>query len=148
MRVKLFAEHHTKKNALSLFVMTLLFCFLGSHLRIPAELSLFWPVNAIVAAVIVRHPYLHRIGYYLASFAAMVVNDTVFSGWAWIAVTLNVANLLFIIISVSMLVKHYLRTPTGGRLAMRCSFFRPACWPLSPVPPWAVLGKMSVLMPV
>lgn len=78
MRVKLFAEHKATKNVLSLFLITLLFCFLGSHLRIPAELSLFWPVNAIVAAVIVRHPFLHRFRYYLTSFAAMVVNDTVF----------------------------------------------------------------------
>lgn len=126
MHVKLFAEHQTKKNALSLFLMTLLFCFLGSHLRIPADLSLFWPVNAIVAAVIVRHPYLHRIRYYLASFAAMVVNDTVFSGWAWLAVTLNIANLLFIIISASVLVKHYQRDSDSRQISNALRIF-PAC---------------------
>ncbi|RPD99183.1 sensor domain-containing diguanylate cyclase [Candidatus Pantoea deserta] len=126
MRVKLFAEYQTKTNALSLFLITLLFCFLGSHLRIPAELSLFWPVNAIVAAVIVRHPWLHRIRYYLACFAAMVVNDTVFSGWAWPAVTLNIANLLFIIISVSMLVKHYLRDSDRRQINNALRIF-PAC---------------------
>ncbi|MEZ3501615.1 diguanylate cyclase [Pantoea sp. KPR_PJ] len=126
MRITLFAQHHTKKNALSLFLLTLLFCFLGSHLRIPAELSLFWPVNAIVAAVIVRHPYLHRIRYYLATFAAMVVNDTVFSGWAWMAVTLNIANLLFILISASMLVKHYLRDTDRRQISNALRIF-PAC---------------------
>jgi|GEM_PF-4511461 len=36
MRVKLFAEHNTTINLLSLFLITLLFCFLGSHLRVPA----------------------------------------------------------------------------------------------------------------
>ncbi|MCG7389909.1 diguanylate cyclase [Pantoea sp. ACRSB] len=126
MRVKLFAEHKTTKNVFSLFLITLLFCFLGSHLRIPAELSLFWPVNAIVAAVIVRHPFLHRFRYYLASFAAMVVNDTVFSGWAWPAVTLNAANLLFIVISVSMLVKHYLRDSDRRQISNALRIF-PAC---------------------
>ena len=126
MRVKLFAEHNTTTNLLSLFLITLLFCFLGSHLRVPAELSLFWPVNAIVAAIIVRHPWLHRIRYYLASFAAMVANDTLFSGWAWPAVTLNVANLLFIIISVSMLVKHYLRDSGQRQISNALRIF-PAC---------------------
>lgn len=126
MRVKLFAEHNTTTNLLSLFLVTLLFCFLGSHLRVPAELSLFWPVNAIVAAIIVRHPWLHRLRYYFASFAAMVANDTLFSGWAWPAVTLNVANLLFIIIAVSMLVKSYLRDSDRRQISNALRIF-PAC---------------------
>lgn len=126
MRVKLFSEHHTIRNVCALFLLTLLFCFLGSHLRVPAELSLFWPVNAIVAAVIVRHPFLHRIRYYLASFAAMVANDTVFSGWAWPAVTLNVANMLFIVIAVSMLVRHYLRDADRRQISNALRIF-PAC---------------------
>ncbi|MDT0177161.1 diguanylate cyclase [Enterobacter sp. BRE11] len=126
MRVKLFAEHNTTTNLLSLFLVTLLFCFLGSHLRVPAELSLFWPVNAIVAAIIVRHPWLHRLRYYFASFAAMVANDTLFSGWAWPAVTLNVANLLFIMIAVSMLVKSYLRDSDRRQISNALRIF-PAC---------------------
>lgn len=126
MRVKLFAEHNTTINLLSLFLITLLFCFLGSHLRVPAELSLFWPVNAIVAAIIVRHPWLHRLRYYFASFAAMVANDTLFSGWAWPAVTLNVANLLFIMIAVSMLVKSYLRDSDRRQISNALRIF-PAC---------------------
>ena len=126
MRVKLFAEHNTTTNLLSLFLVTLLFCFLGSHLRVPAELSLFWPVNAIVAAIIVRHPWLHRLRYFFASFAAMVANDTLFSGWAWPAVTLNVANLLFIMIAVSMLVKSYLRDSDRRQISNALRIF-PAC---------------------
>ncbi|MGO4843506.1 hypothetical protein AB4144_65640, partial [Rhizobiaceae sp. 2RAB30] len=84
---QLFEEHNVKKNAFSLFLITLLFCFIGGHLRFPQELSLFWPVNAIVTGVIVRNPFLHQTRYYLATFAAMVFNDIVFSGWALSAFT-------------------------------------------------------------
>ena len=107
MRVKLFAEHHSGKNALSLFIITALFCFMGSHLRVPQDLSLFWPVNALLAGIIVRHPFLHSIRYYLVCYGAMIFNDTVFSGWALPAVTLNFANILFIVVAVAMLVKHF-----------------------------------------
>lgn len=40
MRVKLFEEHNTKKSALWLFMITLMFCFVGGHLRFPHDLSL------------------------------------------------------------------------------------------------------------
>ena len=106
MRIQLFEEHNAKKNVFSLFFVTLLFCFIGGHLRFPQELSLFWPVNAIVTGVIVRNPFLHQTRYYLATFAAMVFNDTVFSGWALSAFTLNMANLLFVLVAVTLLVKH------------------------------------------
>ena len=78
MRVKLFEEHNFKKNALSLFLITLLFCFIGSHLRIPEELSLFWPVNALIAGLMVRNPFLHQARYYLACFSAMVLTTPFF----------------------------------------------------------------------
>lgn len=102
MRTPLFEEHNAKKNAVLLFLITLLFCFIGGHLRFPKELSLFWPVNAIVTGVIVRNPFLHRGRYYLAILAAMVFNDTVFSGWAFSALTLNVANVLFVLVAVTL----------------------------------------------
>ena len=126
MRVKLFAEHHPGKNALSLFIITALFCFMGSHLRVPQDLSLFWPVNALLAGIIVRHPFLHSIRYYLVCYGAMIFNDTVFSGWALPAVTLNFANILFIVVAVAMLVKHF---PLRGSSASVTNALRifPAC---------------------
>lgn len=39
MRIQLFEEHNAKKNAFLLFLITLLFCFIGGHLRFPQELS-------------------------------------------------------------------------------------------------------------
>ncbi|MGK3144125.1 diguanylate cyclase [Pantoea sp. C2G6] len=126
MRVQLFEEHNAKKNALSLFLITLLFCFIGGHLRFPQELSLFWPVNAIVAGVMVRHPFLHQTRYYLACFAAMVFNDSVFSGWALPAFTLNFANILFILVAVTLLVKHLQHDSSSERINSVLRIF-PAC---------------------
>ena len=126
MRVKLFEEHNVKKNALSLFLITLLFSFIGGHLRIPQELSLFWPVNAIVAGVIVRNPFLHQARYYLTCFTAMAFNDMVFSGWTLAALTLNVANLLFILVAVSLLVKHLQHDSGSERITSVLRIF-PAC---------------------
>lgn len=40
-------------------MITALFCFAGSRLRVPQNFSLFWPVNALLAGISVRHPFLH-----------------------------------------------------------------------------------------
>lgn len=126
MRVKLFEEHNCKKNVLSLFVITLLFCFVGGHLRVPEELSLFWPVNALIAGLMVRNPFLHRTRYYAACFAAMVFNDTVFSGWALPAFTLNIANILFILVAVSVLAKYFQPVSGSERITNALRIY-PAC---------------------
>ena len=126
MRVKLFEENNVKKNALSLCLITLFFCFIGSHLRIPEEFSLFWPVNALIAGLMVRNPFLHTTSSYLVCFAAMIFNDTVFSGWALPAVTINFANILFILVSVSMLIKH-LQSPTANSQVFNAMRIFPAC---------------------
>ncbi|ALV90947.1 MULTISPECIES: GGDEF domain-containing protein [Pantoea] len=127
MRVKLFAENNLKKNALSLFLITLFFCFIGSHLRVPEEFSLFWPVNALIAGLMVRNPFLHTTSSYLVCFAAMIFNDTVFSGWALPAVTVNFANILFILVSVSMLIKH-LQPPSANSQVFNAMRIFPACF--------------------
>jgi len=126
MRVKLFAENNLKKNALSLFLITLFFCFIGSHLRVPEEFSLFWPVNALLAGLIVRQPFLHRTSSYLVCFAAMIFNDTVFSGWALPAVTVNFANVLFTVVAVSMLIRH-LQAPSASNQIFNAMRIFPAC---------------------
>ncbi|WP_333603094.1 diguanylate cyclase [Pantoea eucrina] len=114
MRVSLFDEHNDKKNALTLFLITLFFCFLGSHLRVPEEFSLFWPVNALIAGLIVRQPFLHTPSSYLVALAAMIFNDTVFSGWAFAAVTINIANILFTLVAVCMLIAVVLSLTAGA----------------------------------
>ncbi len=70
--------------------------------------------------------FLHQARYYLACFSAMVFNDTVFSGWALPAFTLNVANILFVLVAVSMLIKHFQEQSGSERITHALRIF-PAC---------------------
>ncbi|KOC87350.1 GGDEF domain-containing protein [Winslowiella iniecta] len=126
MRINLLGENNNKANALTVFVVTALFCFIGGHLRMPQELSLFWPVNALLAGMIVRFPFLHRSGIYLISYLAMVLNDLVFSGWASQSFTINFANIIFIFIVASLLIKHSMPVVGLRRPGKALQIF-PAC---------------------
>ena len=126
MRFTFLNKDKPLKNALILFIFTLFFCFIGSHLRQPAELSLFWPINALLTAIFVRFSWLHRLRYYLVCYGAMVFNDTLFSGWALPAFTLNGANILFILVAVSMLIQRPGLINASGRVKSALSIF-PAC---------------------
>ena len=68
-------------NAVSIFVITTLFYFFGASLRLIDELSLFWPLNAVLAAVFVRSPFLNRPVYYFVCYSAMVVYDEFTTNW-------------------------------------------------------------------
>lgn len=105
MRFTLFNENNNNANALTIFLVTAFFCFVGGHLRLPMELSLFWPVNALIAGMIVRFPFLHSTRIYLTSYLAMVFNDLVFSGWATQSFTINFANIIFILVITNILLK-------------------------------------------
>lgn len=103
MCVKWLDEKREISSAMTLFVTTALFCFVGSHLRMPQELSLFWPVNALLTGIIVRFPWLHRTRNYFVCYTAMVLNDTIFSGWTGSAFTINFANILFVFVAAAIL---------------------------------------------
>ncbi|MFD1804551.1 diguanylate cyclase [Mixta tenebrionis] len=126
MQFSLPDKNHPLKNAFRLFLFTALFCFVGSHLRQPAELSLFWPVNALLTGIFVRFPWLHRLRYYLVCYGAMVFNDTLFSGWALSAFTINGANVLFILVAVFMLIPRNGPFNASGRVKSALGIF-PAC---------------------
>ncbi|SQC92298.1 Uncharacterised protein [Cedecea neteri] len=57
-------------NAVSVFVLTTLFYFFGASLRLVNDLSLFWPLNAVLAAIFVRNPWLNKAVYYFICYAA------------------------------------------------------------------------------
>lgn len=126
MRFNLLDENNNKANALTVFLVTVLFCFIGGHLRLPPELSLFWPVNALLAGIIVRFPFLHRSRTYLICYLAMVFNDLVFSGWASRSFTINFANIIFILIVASLLIKRNKPVPGLSRPGKALLIF-PAC---------------------
>lgn len=66
-------------------------------------LSLFWIVNAVIAGLFIRKPWLHTPLNYLFCYAGMVANDLLFSGWAKEAFTINFANIIFIMITAILL---------------------------------------------
>lgn len=46
---RLFQEGHLLRNSIAIFVLTTLFYFIGAELRLVHELSLFWPLNGVMA---------------------------------------------------------------------------------------------------
>ena len=103
---------------LTLFLFTSFFCFVGGHLRLPAELSLFWPINALLTSIFVRLPCCTGHATTVC-YGAMVFNDALFSGWALPAFTINGANILFILVAVSMLIQRAAPLNASGRIKTR-----------------------------
>ena len=99
MTFRVFREKNTVANGLVIFFLTAFLCAIGSHLRLPMVLSLFWIVNAVIAGLFIRKPWLHTPLNYLWCYGGMVANDVLFSGWAMESFTINIANIIFILIA-------------------------------------------------
>lgn len=84
-------------NAVVIFILTTLFYFLGAMMRLVEELSLFWPLNAVMAGVFARYAFLHRWHYYLISYVAMLAYDAVTTSWGMASLIINFSNMVFII---------------------------------------------------
>jgi hypothetical protein len=84
-------------NATVIFLITTLFYFVGAMLRLVEALSLFWPLNAVMAGIFARYAFLQRWPYYLMSFVAMLIYDGVTTSWGWSSVVINFSNMVFII---------------------------------------------------
>ncbi|CAM4435232.1 putative signal transduction protein [Escherichia coli] len=52
---RMFQEGHLLRNSIAIFVLTTLFYFIGAELRLVHELSLFWPLNGVMAGVFAQH---------------------------------------------------------------------------------------------
>lgn len=57
---KPFQPDNALRNAVSVFVLTTLFYFVGAELRLVEALSLFWPLNGVMAGVFARYAYLNH----------------------------------------------------------------------------------------
>lgn len=98
-----FHEEKTLSNALGIFLLTTLFYLFGASLRLVDELSLFWPLNGIMAGVFARHAFLNRPLYYAICYVAMLAYDAVTTTWGFASLAINLSNLIFIV-TVAMLV--------------------------------------------
>lgn len=99
----LFSEHTPLRNVVGIVVLTTLFYFIGAKLRLVEELSLFWPLNGVMAGVFARYAYLNRLHYYAISYIAMLVYDAITTDWGIVSLTINLSNMAFII-TVALLV--------------------------------------------
>ncbi len=79
---RLFQEGHLLRNSIAIFALTTLFYFIGAELRLVHELSLFWPLNGVMAGVFARYVWLNRLHYYAISYVAMLVYDAITTEWA------------------------------------------------------------------
>ncbi len=100
---KLFRPDSPLRNAVGIFVLTTLFYFVGAELRLVEALSLFWPLNGVMAGVFARYVYLNRLHYYAVSYVAMLMYDAVTTSWGIASVVINLSNMVFIVI-VALLV--------------------------------------------
>lgn len=74
-------------------------------LRLVEELSLFWPLNAVMAGVFARYAFLHRWYYYLISYLAMLAYDAATTSWGSASLIINFSNMVFII-TLAMFINH------------------------------------------
>ena len=100
---RLFQEGHLLRNSIAIFVLTTLFYFIGAELRLVHELSLFWPLNGVMAGVFARYVWLNRLHYYAISYVAMLVYDAITTEWGLVSLAINFSNMM-LIVTVALLV--------------------------------------------
>ncbi|HCR5780962.1 TPA: GGDEF domain-containing protein [Shigella flexneri] len=100
---RLFQEGHLLRNSTAIFALTTLFYFIGAELRLVHELSLFWPLNGVMAGGFARYVWLNRLHYYAISYVAMLVYDAITTEWGLVSLVINFSNMMFIV-TVALLV--------------------------------------------
>lgn len=93
---RLFKEGHLLRNSFAIFVLTTLFYFIGAKLRLVHELSLFWPLNGVMAGVFARYVWLNRLHYYAICYVAMLAYDAMTTEWGLVSLVINLSNMMFI----------------------------------------------------
>ncbi|MBB1200906.1 GGDEF domain-containing protein [Enterobacteriaceae bacterium 89] len=104
-RYTLFSEAHLLRNATALFIVTTLFYAIGAMLRMVQELSLFWPLNAVMAAIFARYVWLNRSYYYAICYGAMLLYDVLTTQWGLASLVINASNMVFIIMVAQLVMR-------------------------------------------
>ena len=102
---RLFQEGRPVRNATAVFAFTTLFYFIGAELRLVHELSLFWPLNGVLAGIFARYAWLNRLSYYAISYVAMLGYDAVTTEWGWVSLVINLSNMVFIVIVAQLVIR-------------------------------------------
>lgn len=149
---RLFREDKPLRNAVFIFLITTLFYALGAMLRLVDALSLFWPLNAVMAGIFARFGWLNRLHNYAICYLAMLLYDGLTTDWGPASFVINFSNMVFIL-TFALLVQRDKHEPVQSEaltVALRlfnycllasvlCAFFgtlgssgidRQAFWPL------------------
>ncbi|EGT4252506.1 GGDEF domain-containing protein [Citrobacter amalonaticus] len=102
---RLFQEDHPLRNAGAIFALTTLFYFIGAQLRLVHELSLFWPLNGVIAGVFARYVWLNKLHYYAVSYVAMLGYDAITTEWGWVSLIINLSNMVFIVVVAQLVIR-------------------------------------------
>ncbi|WP_075180800.1 GGDEF domain-containing protein [Pantoea sp. 1.19] len=93
------------RNAALLVALTSLFYFIGAEMRLVSALSLFWPLNGVMAAVFARVVWLNRLRYYAVTWAAMLLYDMITTRWGSASLVINFSNMLFIVLVAQLILR-------------------------------------------
>ncbi|WP_238340084.1 GGDEF domain-containing protein [Citrobacter sp. NCU1] len=102
---RLFREDNPLRNAFVLFIITTLFYFIGAQLRLVEALSLFWPLNGVMAGVFARYVWLNRLHFYAVCYVAMLAYDAITTEWGWVSLIINLSNMVFIITFAQLILR-------------------------------------------
>ncbi|MBV7403207.1 GGDEF domain-containing protein [Enterobacter sp. ENT03] len=94
---RVFREDKPLRNAVCLFLITTLFYAIGAMLRLVEELSLFWPLNAVMAGIFARVAWLNRLHNYAICYIAMLLYDGLTTDWGATSFVINFSNMVFIL---------------------------------------------------
>lgn len=94
---RLFREDKPLRNAVCIFLITTLFYAIGAMLRLVEELSLFWPLNAVMAGIFARFAWLNRLHNYAICYTAMMLYDGMTTDWGPASFVINFSNMVFIL---------------------------------------------------
>lgn len=100
-----FREGRPVVNAALIFIATTLFYFIGAMLRLVDELSLFWPLNAVMAGLFARYAFLNRWYLYLLSYLAMLAYDGITASWGMASILINLSNMVFILSMATLVLR-------------------------------------------
>ncbi|WP_312073904.1 GGDEF domain-containing protein [Atlantibacter sp.] len=129
-----FRPERTLINACGIIVLTSLFYYFGASLRLINALSVFWPLNAVMAGVFARYAFLNRAHYYLLCYATMLVYDAMTTSWGMASLAINFSNMLFILIFATLMQRDRRRAAADddeplhvGKLFLYCLCAALAC---------------------
>ncbi len=101
---RLFQEGHLLRNSIAIFALTTLFYFIGAELRLVHELSLFWPLNGVMAGCLpAMSGLIDCITMRSVMWRCWFCHDAITTEWGLVSLVINFSNMMFIV-TVALLV--------------------------------------------